>query len=226
MYYDKGRSISNIYKYHYNYRNYSTIIEEYDGNRHLLNKWFYNKDTLLIEAYKYYDNRDIHYAWFYSYDGFGRVVEETKLDYFGRVKRRVHYGYDSFGNLIALSIHNPLGLLYRWRINYDKNFDTTLCIKTDREFKVIESRVYYNNKIGKPDSIVRFDINNNLLGKYSYRYNDKGMRTGVKKYDNRRFFLYQWEYSFNKKGQFMKPYIGMKPEEMLFSDISQTIEMK
>ena len=31
---------------------------------------------------------------------------------------------------------------------------------------------------------------------------------------------------FNKKGQFMKPYIGMKPEEMLFSDISQTIEMK
>jgi len=31
---------------------------------------------------------------------------------------------------------------------------------------------------------------------------------------------------FNKKGQFMKPYIGMKPEEMLYSDISQTIEMK
>ena len=31
---------------------------------------------------------------------------------------------------------------------------------------------------------------------------------------------------FNKKGEFMKPYIGMKPEEMLFSDISQTIEMK
>ncbi len=31
---------------------------------------------------------------------------------------------------------------------------------------------------------------------------------------------------FNKKGQFMKPYIGMKPEEMLFSDIKQTIEMK
>ncbi len=31
---------------------------------------------------------------------------------------------------------------------------------------------------------------------------------------------------FNKKGQFVKPYIGMKPEEMLFSDISQTIEMK
>jgi thiol-disulfide isomerase/thioredoxin len=31
---------------------------------------------------------------------------------------------------------------------------------------------------------------------------------------------------FNKKGQFVKPYIGMQPEEMLFSDISQTIEMK
>jgi len=31
---------------------------------------------------------------------------------------------------------------------------------------------------------------------------------------------------FNKKGQFMKPYIGMKLEEMLYSDISQTIEMK
>lgn len=31
---------------------------------------------------------------------------------------------------------------------------------------------------------------------------------------------------FNKKGQFMKPYIGLAPEEMLYSDISQTIEMK
>lgn len=31
---------------------------------------------------------------------------------------------------------------------------------------------------------------------------------------------------FNRKGQFMKPYIGMKPEEMLYSDIKQTIEMK
>jgi len=31
---------------------------------------------------------------------------------------------------------------------------------------------------------------------------------------------------FNKKGQFMKPYIGMKPEEMQYSDISKTIEMK
>jgi len=31
---------------------------------------------------------------------------------------------------------------------------------------------------------------------------------------------------FNKKGKFMKPYIGMQPEEMLYSDISQTLEMK
>lgn len=31
---------------------------------------------------------------------------------------------------------------------------------------------------------------------------------------------------FNKKGEFMKPYIGMQPEEMLFSEITQTIEMK
>lgn len=31
---------------------------------------------------------------------------------------------------------------------------------------------------------------------------------------------------FDKKGKFMKPYIGMQPEEMLSSDIKQTIEMK
>jgi len=31
---------------------------------------------------------------------------------------------------------------------------------------------------------------------------------------------------FNKKGQFMKHYIGMHPEEMLYSDIQQTIKMK
>jgi len=31
---------------------------------------------------------------------------------------------------------------------------------------------------------------------------------------------------FNKKGKFMKPYIGMQPEEMLLSDIKQTIQMK
>ncbi|MEA3498774.1 MAG: thioredoxin domain-containing protein [Campylobacterota bacterium] len=31
---------------------------------------------------------------------------------------------------------------------------------------------------------------------------------------------------FNKKGEYVKYYIGMKPEEMLFNDISQTIKMK
>ena len=31
---------------------------------------------------------------------------------------------------------------------------------------------------------------------------------------------------FNKKGQYVKYYIGMKPEEMLFNDISATIKMK
>lgn len=31
---------------------------------------------------------------------------------------------------------------------------------------------------------------------------------------------------FDKKGKFIKPYIGMQPEEMLSSDIKQTIEMK
>lgn len=31
---------------------------------------------------------------------------------------------------------------------------------------------------------------------------------------------------FNKKGQYVQHYIGMKPEEMLFNDISQAIEMK
>ena len=31
---------------------------------------------------------------------------------------------------------------------------------------------------------------------------------------------------FNKKGQYVRYYIGMKPEEMLFNDISATIKMK
>ena len=31
---------------------------------------------------------------------------------------------------------------------------------------------------------------------------------------------------FNKKGQVMKSYIGMQPEEMLYSDIEQTIKMQ
>ena len=31
---------------------------------------------------------------------------------------------------------------------------------------------------------------------------------------------------FNKKGDFIKPYVGMQPEEMLYSDITKTIEMK
>lgn len=31
---------------------------------------------------------------------------------------------------------------------------------------------------------------------------------------------------FNKQGQYVRHYIGMKPEEMLFNDISATIEMK
>ena len=31
---------------------------------------------------------------------------------------------------------------------------------------------------------------------------------------------------FNKKGEYLKYYIGMKPEEMLFSDIKKAIEMK
>ena len=31
---------------------------------------------------------------------------------------------------------------------------------------------------------------------------------------------------FNKKGQYVQYYIGMKPEEMLFHDISETIKMK
>jgi thiol-disulfide isomerase/thioredoxin len=31
---------------------------------------------------------------------------------------------------------------------------------------------------------------------------------------------------FNKKGQYVQYYIGMKPEEMLFSDISQAINLK
>jgi len=31
---------------------------------------------------------------------------------------------------------------------------------------------------------------------------------------------------FNRKGQYVQYYIGMKPEEMLFSDISQAINMK
>jgi len=31
---------------------------------------------------------------------------------------------------------------------------------------------------------------------------------------------------FNKKGEYVRYYIGMKPEEMLFSDIKRTIEMK
>jgi len=31
---------------------------------------------------------------------------------------------------------------------------------------------------------------------------------------------------FNKKGQYVRYYIGMKPEEMLFSDISQAINIK
>ncbi len=31
---------------------------------------------------------------------------------------------------------------------------------------------------------------------------------------------------FNKKGQYVQYYIGMKPEEMLFKDISSTIKMK
>jgi len=31
---------------------------------------------------------------------------------------------------------------------------------------------------------------------------------------------------FNKKGQYVQYYIGMKPEEMLFHDISKTIKMK
>lgn len=31
---------------------------------------------------------------------------------------------------------------------------------------------------------------------------------------------------FNKQGQYVQYYIGMKPEEMLFNDISQTIKMK
>ena len=31
---------------------------------------------------------------------------------------------------------------------------------------------------------------------------------------------------FNKQGQYVKYYIGMKPEEMLFNDISATIKMK
>jgi len=31
---------------------------------------------------------------------------------------------------------------------------------------------------------------------------------------------------FNKQGQYIQYYVGMKPEEMLFSDISQTIKMK
>lgn len=31
---------------------------------------------------------------------------------------------------------------------------------------------------------------------------------------------------FNKKGQYVQYYIGMKPEEMLFNDISQAIKMK
>lgn len=31
---------------------------------------------------------------------------------------------------------------------------------------------------------------------------------------------------FNKKGQYVQYYIGMKPEEMLFNDISATIKMK
>ena len=31
---------------------------------------------------------------------------------------------------------------------------------------------------------------------------------------------------FNKKGQYVQHYIGMKPEEMLFSDISKAIQMK
>ena len=30
---------------------------------------------------------------------------------------------------------------------------------------------------------------------------------------------------FNKKGQYLQYYIGMKPEEMLFSDISKAIAM-
>lgn len=31
---------------------------------------------------------------------------------------------------------------------------------------------------------------------------------------------------FNKKGQYVQYYVGMKPEEMLFNDISKAIEMK
>ena len=31
---------------------------------------------------------------------------------------------------------------------------------------------------------------------------------------------------FNKKGEYLKHYIGMKPEEMLFSDVKKAIEMK
>lgn len=31
---------------------------------------------------------------------------------------------------------------------------------------------------------------------------------------------------FNKKGEYVRYYVGMKPEEMLFSDIKRTIEMK
>jgi thiol-disulfide isomerase/thioredoxin len=31
---------------------------------------------------------------------------------------------------------------------------------------------------------------------------------------------------FNKQGQYVKYYIGMKPEEMLFNDITETIKMK
>lgn len=31
---------------------------------------------------------------------------------------------------------------------------------------------------------------------------------------------------FNKKGEYLRHYIGMKPEEMLFSDIKKAIEMK
>jgi len=175
----KGEFITKSIKYIYN--NFKNLTEKFDSSAANIKKYYIKYDELynITDEELFIQNKSIQ-KYSYEYDDLSRIVEATMKDMVNDCKVIENYDYDSYNNLVLLTIKNKCipgedkPLLTKYNYKYDKDYRILgkITSSSNGEYKT-ETFTYTAD--GKPETSYEITGKDSYINR-KYTYDNNSVR--------------------------------------------------
>jgi hypothetical protein len=185
------------------------IVNKYDTNGLLLERQFYNRNTLQVKISNKYDDE-------------GKIIESTNYEYDIKVNRVTKYKYNNKNYFSEIFVYLPNGVMDEKLIYKYNNEDQKIeCLEFSSDGKISNKRKYKYDLKGNLIEQISFDRNGEIFDKIAHKYDDNGNKLesiwydgknkmvllNVFKYDNKNTLIESISYSSINEPEYVVKYV-------------------